>query len=86
VCFGAARGSHLSPAHASKFATFQEVVACADPDKAGKSYAEALRAALGRWTRFRVVEVPPGFDPAKLERRRGPAALAELLRLPRAAA
>jgi hypothetical protein len=81
ACFGAARGSHLSPAHAAKLSTFDEVVACAEPDEAGRRYGDALRAALGRWTRFRLVPFPAGYDPAKFERREGPAALAALLRL-----
>ncbi len=86
ACVGAARGSNLTPQHASKLATFAEVVAATDPDGAGASFAEALRSSLGRWTRFRVAELPPGYDPAKLERTRGAQALADLLGLPRAAA
>ena len=84
--FGAARGSNLLPEHADKFATFEEVVVASDPDPAGRGYATSLRASLGRYVRFRVAELPTGTDPAKLAVRAGLGALADALRLPRAAA
>lgn len=83
--WGAARGSNLLPAHAARLATFPEVVVAGDPDAAGRRFAEALRAALGRWSKLRFGEIPPGWDPAKLEARRGRAALAAALGVPAAA-
>lgn len=84
--WGAARGSNLLPQHAARLSTFEEVLIAGDPDAAGQRFAEALRAALGRWARLRFAEIPPGWDPAKLERRRGPEALAAALGVPAVAA
>jgi DNA primase len=77
--FGAVCGSQLLPGHVARISTFQEVIVASDPDGAGSRFADALWAALARWTRVRRAAIPAGSDPAKLERVAGPAALADAL-------
>lgn len=77
--FAAARGSNLVPAHVAKLSTFQRLIVASDPDAAGRKFAAALRAALGRWKPIEQAAIPLGFDPAKLVQKRGAAALREAL-------
>lgn len=78
--FGAVRGSRLQPGHVARLSTWEIILVASDPDVAGDAFADEVIDTLGRHVRVRRVELPEGTDPAKLERRQGAAALAELLR------
>ena len=63
---GSLLGSNPQPWQLLRLATFPEVVVLTDPDAAGRKAAVALQAALARWTRVVLHELPAGRDPAQV--------------------
>jgi hypothetical protein len=86
MAFGAACGSQLLPAHASKLSTFKTVViATGTFDEAAQKFHDTIIGMLARWTRVVPVELPTGpgagrYDPARIEAELGPRVLAEAVR------
>jgi hypothetical protein len=66
LAVGGIYGSQLHPGHIARLSTFEFVLMCSDPDKAGNAVASELAAQLCRCSRVVRVVLPEGFDAADL--------------------
>lgn len=85
LAFGAACGSQLLPAHASKLSTFKTIVIASDTDKAGDGLRASIVGMLGRWSKVIAVDLPMGkggerYDPARIEVELGRDVLGDAIR------
>jgi len=65
---GGVYGSELLSGHVARLSTFEEVLVCSDPDRAGDKLWRQLKAQLGRWVKLARVELPEGCDAAQIAR------------------
>ncbi len=79
IPWGAARGSNLTQGHIARFSTFRRIDLAVDPDGAGERFVEKVVEAMRRHVEFRRIEIPKGFDAAKIERKFGPHRLARMI-------
>jgi DNA primase len=63
---GGIYGSQLHQGHIARLSTFEHVLMCTDPDKAGNAVAQALDEQLRRWVQVVRVEIPKGQDCASM--------------------
>lgn len=59
-------GSQLHQGHIARLSTFEHVLMCTDPDKAGNTVASQLTEELRRWVQVFRVQIPEGEDCASM--------------------
>lgn len=79
VSWGALRGSNLSKGHIARLSTFRRIDLATDPDGAGERLVDEVVEVMRRHVEFRRVEIPTGYDIAKVEKKHGPSRVAEII-------